>query len=138
MNAPEMIPPGDHDPGDPDPVTDPVQDHVRGHLEQEVANEEQACAEAVDRVAELQLLRHLTFGEADVHPVQVGDHVAKHHERHEAPEHLRVGLLDEFIRRRGGPRECGGWRGHGRSPGCPSERAAYRHHSKWQCSNRYE
>jgi len=52
------------------------QDEVTGDLEQKVAEEEDACAEAVDAVAELQVAHHLQFGEADVHTVDIGDDVA--------------------------------------------------------------
>ena len=41
---------------DPDARPDPVQDHVARHFEEEVADEEDAGAEAVDRFAEAQVL----------------------------------------------------------------------------------
>ena len=44
---------------DPDPGADPVQQHVARHFEEEVADEEHAGAEAVDRFAEPQVGEHL-------------------------------------------------------------------------------
>ena len=42
-------------------------------------------AEAVDRFAEMQIAEHLQPGEADVHAVEVGDHVAEHQKRKQPP-----------------------------------------------------
>jgi hypothetical protein len=70
-----------------------VHQDVAGHLEEEVADEEQAGAQAEHGFREAQVLRHLQLGKADVDAVEVGDHVAQHQERHDAPEHLLVGRL---------------------------------------------
>ncbi|MNT22398.1 hypothetical protein D3C72_1577790 [compost metagenome] len=71
---------------------------VAGHFEQEVADEEQPGAEAEYGFRELQVLGHLQLGEAHVHAIEVGDHVAEHQERHDAPEHLLVGaFLDHGV-----------------------------------------
>jgi hypothetical protein len=70
--------PGDHDARDPDLRAHFVQDDVAGNLENEVADEEDAGAQPVHRFAELQFLQHLQLGEAHVHAVQVGHHVAHH------------------------------------------------------------
>ncbi|MNT10340.1 hypothetical protein D3C72_1451650 [compost metagenome] len=85
--------PGDHDPRDPDARADLVHQQVARHLEQEVADEEQPCAQAEHGFGEGQVLAHLQLGEADIDAVQVGDHVAQHQERHDAPEHLAVGAF---------------------------------------------
>ena len=42
-------PPGEHDPGNPYPRTDAMQDEIRRHLEQEIADEENAGAETEGR-----------------------------------------------------------------------------------------
>ena len=81
--------PRDHDPGDPDARPDLLQDHVARHFEDEVADEEDARAEPVDRVAELQVVRHLQLGESDVDAVQERDDVAQEQEGDQA----RCGLL---------------------------------------------
>ncbi|KAG1251400.1 hypothetical protein G6F68_012289 [Rhizopus microsporus] len=47
------------------------QDDVAGNLEDEVADEENARTQPIDRFAELKLLQHLQFGEAHVHAVQM-------------------------------------------------------------------
>ena len=73
-----------------------LQDHVARHFEDEVADEEDACAEAVDGVAELQVSRHLQLGEADVDPVEKGDDVADEQERDQVPGDLAPGRLLEL------------------------------------------
>jgi hypothetical protein len=72
-----------------------------GHLEQEVAEEKHACAQAIHGFAELQVIQHLQLGKADVDPVQVGHDIAKHQERHDAPGDLAIGgsFFREGIRR---------------------------------------
>ncbi|MCY1364581.1 hypothetical protein D9M69_513910 [compost metagenome] len=49
---------------------DLLQQGVGGHLEEEVAEEEDARPQAIDRLAEPQHVEHLQLGEPDVHPVQ--------------------------------------------------------------------
>ncbi len=77
--------PNHHQRGDPAPRTDPVQGHVAGHPKQRVGDEEQPCAEAVDRVAELQVGAHLHLREADIDAIQVGKEVTDQQQRHQPP-----------------------------------------------------
>ena len=65
-----------------------MQQHVARHLEQEVADEEQARAQAVDRVAETQRTLHLQLGKTDVDAVQVGEQETHDEQRHDAPVDL--------------------------------------------------
>ena len=81
--------PGDHDARHPHARAHPVHDQVARHLEEEVADEEDARAEAVDGVREAQVLPHLERREADVDAVEVGDHVEDEHEGDQAAGHLR-------------------------------------------------
>ena len=53
------------------PRADPREDEVARHLEQHVAEEEDAGAEAVDRGAEAQIVVHLQRGEPDVDAIEV-------------------------------------------------------------------
>ncbi len=63
-----------------------------------------ARAEAEHGFAKREILRHLQLGKAHVHAVEISDHVAQHQERHDAPEHFRVGTLDFGGRRQIGSR----------------------------------
>ena len=69
--------PGDEDAADPDARADLVQDEVAGDFEEEVAEEEDAGAEAVDALRELEVAEHLQLGEADVDAIDVGDDVGE-------------------------------------------------------------
>src|SRR5262249_51237960 len=51
-------PPGDHDPRDPDPCADLFQDQIAWDLEQEVAEEKDAGAPAIEIGAEAEILVH--------------------------------------------------------------------------------
>nr|GFB37303.1 hypothetical protein [Tanacetum cinerariifolium] len=51
--------PGDHDPGDPAPCPDPVEHDVARHFKQHIADDEQAGAQAIRRVAQAQAPRDL-------------------------------------------------------------------------------
>ena len=84
-------PPRDHDPRDPDPGADPVQQQVARHFEQEVADEEHAGAGPIDGLTEPEVGEHLEPREPDVHPVQVRDDVTEHQEGEQPPGHLAVG-----------------------------------------------
>ena len=81
--------PADHDAQQRLARADLLQHQVARHLEQEVADEEDAGAQAVDRVAEGQRLLHLQLRVADVDAVEVGDDVADDQQRHDAPADLR-------------------------------------------------
>jgi len=76
--------PGNHDAGDPAFRTDLVQNHVARNFEQEIADEKDAGAEAVDGIAEAEIALHLQLGEADVDAVQIGEHKTDHQKGHEA------------------------------------------------------
>ncbi|MNS87274.1 hypothetical protein D3C72_1212130 [compost metagenome] len=82
--------PQDHDARQRLLRADAVHQHVAWHFEQEVADKEDARAQAVDRFAELEVVQHLQFGEADVHAVQERRDVAHHQEWQQAPRHLPV------------------------------------------------
>ena len=82
--------PAHHDARDPAPCAHAMQHHVAGNLEQEVADEEDARAEAVHRVGELQRLLHAQLGESDVDAVEIGRDVAQEQQRDQPPRHLAV------------------------------------------------
>ena len=66
-----------------------MEQQVARHFEEEVADEEHARAEAVNGLAELEIVEHLQPGETDVHTVQVGDDVAEDQEWEKAPGDFR-------------------------------------------------
>ncbi len=88
--------PGDHHPGDPDAGADLLQHEVRRHLEQEIAEEEDAGAETEHGGREPQLLVHGQRREADVDAVDEGYEVEQHHEGNDAQgdfaQHARLQL----------------------------------------------
>ena len=75
-------PPGEHDPGNPDPCPDAMQDEIRRDLKQEVADEEYAGAESKRRCGKPDILVHRQRGKTDIDPVQVRDEIEQHDERH--------------------------------------------------------
>ena len=103
---------------------DLLQQQVAGHFEQEVADEEDAGAQAVDGLAELQVLQHLQLGEADVDAVYPGQDKEKDQKGDQAPGDLAVGGVHVGVRVRtgmAGKRVGGGSRAaHGESPVCES------------------
>ena len=68
-----------------------MQQDVAGDFEQDVADIENAGADAVDRVVELEVGQEMQLGETDVGAVDERHDVAQHQERHQAPQHLVVG-----------------------------------------------
>ncbi|MNT80782.1 hypothetical protein D3C72_2202960 [compost metagenome] len=54
-----------------------MQQQIARDLKQEVAPEENAGAQGVDGITELQILQHDQFRESDVHPVEIGSHVTQ-------------------------------------------------------------
>jgi uncharacterized protein YhaN len=70
---------------------------VGRHLEQEIADEEDAGADAIHGIAELQVGLHLQLGEADIDAVQIGRDKAQEQERHEAPADPAVQLIKIVI-----------------------------------------
>jgi hypothetical protein len=89
--------PGKHDARDPYPRADFVQNNVRGHLEQKIRKEEDARAEAKRRLGELEVGVHRQFGEADVHPIEIGDEIAEDQEGEESPRQLRDRMSFDFV-----------------------------------------
>ncbi|MNG06281.1 hypothetical protein D3C84_895100 [compost metagenome] len=79
-----------------------MQDQVAGNFHEEVGNEENPCAKAVDGFGKLQIVGHLQFGETDVHPVQIGDEVAQQQQRQDTPRHFAVRQILEAIGGHGG------------------------------------
>ena len=77
--------PEQHDEHDPAPRAQPGEHHVGGHLEQHVAPEERARAEAVGRGAHAQRLVHGQRGERDIEAVEHVDQVGEAEKRHETP-----------------------------------------------------
>jgi hypothetical protein len=77
--------PDDHDPGDPQPRPDALEQQVARDLEQAVAEEEEPGADAVRGVAQMQVALQRRGGEPDVHAVDVGDDVADEREGDEPP-----------------------------------------------------
>ncbi len=88
--------PGDHDARDPDTRADALQQDITGHFENEVTDEEHSGAEAVDRIGELQIGRHLQLGETDVDAVQKRHDVTNEQKRNQTPGNLAVGRYFEF------------------------------------------
>ena len=94
--------PGDHDAGDPQARADLVKEYVARHFEQHIAEEEDACAETVDSVAELQVVEHLQFGEADIDAVKIGRNQAQAEQRQEVQGYFAVKDIARGIGRRNG------------------------------------
>ena len=95
--------PAEHDSQQRLARADLLEHQIAGHFEEEVADEEDAGAQAVDGVAEGQRLLHLQLRVADVDAVEVGDEVADDQQRHDAPADLRKHRL---VARRVRPAAC--------------------------------
>src|ERR1700694_460148 len=67
--------PRDQHAADPDPRTYFVQNNVAWNFKQKISQEEDAGAESIDAVTELQVAHHLQLCKADVHPVDIRDDV---------------------------------------------------------------
>ena len=80
--------PRDHDPRQPDARADTIQRQVAGDLEQAVADEEHAGAEAELRRRQPDRLVHRQRGEADVVAIEVVEDVADDQDRHQPPADL--------------------------------------------------
>ena len=80
--------PGNHDARNPQPRAHPVQQHVAGHFEQEIAQEEHACAQTIYGVGQAEFALHLQLGETDVDAVQISRDKADDEQRHEAHRDL--------------------------------------------------
>jgi hypothetical protein len=75
----------------PEPRSDLLENHIRGDFKQEVSDEEHSRSQAIDRIAEAQVLLHLQLGEAHVDPVDVSQDVADEQERHQTARHFGIG-----------------------------------------------
>ena len=62
-----------------------LQREVRGHFEQEVADEEQAGPEAEDRGRQAHVLVHVDGGKAYIHAIKERDEVEQHDEGNNTP-----------------------------------------------------
>ena len=83
--------PADHDARDPDARAEFLHREIARHLEQDIAGEEDAGAGAEHRRAEAEILVHGERGEADIHPVEEIDRVAKAEKREQAAPGLGDG-----------------------------------------------
>lgn len=77
--------PGQEDQEYPALRTHLFEDRVGGHLEQRVAQKENAGAETIDRRAEAQIVVHGERGKAHIHPVHDVDEIEQRHQRHQPP-----------------------------------------------------
>ena len=82
--------PEDHDGHDPTPRPDAGEHHVRRHLEQHVAPEERARAEAVRGGRQPQGFVHRQRGEGNVERVEHVDQIAKAEQRTRRHATLRI------------------------------------------------
>ena len=83
--------PGQHDAGNPDARPDLLQRQVAGYLTNNVGDVEQTAAYAEGRMRQADGFVHLQGGKARIHPVEEGDEVTEHQERHQAERHLPHG-----------------------------------------------
>src|SRR6267154_4319855 len=77
----------------PAPRAHALEHEIRRHLEDQIADEEQARAEAEDRGREREILVHGERGEADIQPVDDADEIEQRHQRYEPPRGLGEDLL---------------------------------------------
>src|SRR5262249_11331187 len=89
--------PGNHDPGNPPPRPDLFQDEVRGHLEDEVAEEEDADAEAEHFGGKAELLVHGERRKPGIDAIEIGDEVTQDQKWNEAPRGFARCLLIEGV-----------------------------------------
>jgi hypothetical protein len=80
--------PGDRDPGDPPSRTHPEHGEVARDLEERVADEEDARAEAEGRRPDPDVGRQVCLGQRDVGAVDVGHEVDPEHDGKQAEHHL--------------------------------------------------
>ena len=77
--------PGHHDAGDPAAGAELFQRQIARHLEDEIADEEDAGAPGEDQRRELQFGVHGQRGEAEIDAVEIGEEIGQHQERDQAP-----------------------------------------------------
>ena len=70
-----------------------MHDDVAWYFEQEVTNEEDTGAEAVNGFAELQVVQHAELGEAHVDAIKVSRNVAKEEEWQQAQRNFCVNAV---------------------------------------------
>ena len=99
--------PGEHDAGQPAAGTEADEEEVRRDLAEGVAEEEDACAEAVHGGGEVEVAVHEGGGEADVDAIHVRGTVAEGDERDEAAGGLAEGRCSYLCRSRLGGKLCG-------------------------------
>jgi hypothetical protein len=92
--------PRDHDPRDPDARADLVQDDVAGDFEDEITEEKDARAEAIDGIAQAEIGGHLQLREAHVYSIQICHHITKQQQWREPPRDLLIRSRFERRRRR--------------------------------------
>ena len=88
-------PPGHHDPGDPGPGSEAPQEKIARHLEEEIADVEEAIAEIDDRIGEREVSGHLQPREADVRAVDDIEDIEQRQKRHEPPSDFRERALPD-------------------------------------------
>ena len=77
--------PGDHDAREPFASAPALDDEAAGNLKEQVADKEDAGAEAEDTVTEVEVVRHFEGGVADVDAVEKRDDEKGEEKRQEAP-----------------------------------------------------
>jgi hypothetical protein len=86
--APDRMPPGEHDPGDPAARAEAFQQEIRRHFEQEIAEEEDAGTQAIGSGRDVEVLTHGQGGKAHIGPVEIGNEVADDQKRDEPRGYL--------------------------------------------------
>ena len=77
--------PGHHDARDPAAGAEFFQRQIARHLEQEIADKEDARAPREHRRREIQLLVHGQRGEAEIDAIEVGQEIGQHQKRNQPP-----------------------------------------------------
>ena len=85
--------PGQHDAENPQPRSYARQKHVRRHLEEEVANEEDAAADAVGILGDAEVLVHRQCGEAHIDAVKKAGDIEHAQKREQPPR----GLCEDLV-----------------------------------------
>ena len=85
--------PAHHDPGDPEPRSDAVQDVIARYLEQGVADEEAPGPPTEENGRKPEIAVHRQRGKADVDPVEISRDIANDKEGDEAARDLRDHLV---------------------------------------------
>ncbi len=104
--------PGHHDARDPAAGAEFLERQIARHLEDEIADEEDAGAPGEDQRRELQIRIHGERGEAEIDAVEIGKEIGQHQKRDQPPgDRADSGSFDVAF----------GWRGglaHGFLPSC--------------------